>query len=40
MNHLARLGLVLALGFSVVALNRFIRLRFNFEIAAYCPLRE
>jgi hypothetical protein len=36
--HYARLGLVLALGFGVVALTRFIRLRFNFELAALLTL--
>lgn len=34
MKHFVRLGLVLALGFGVVVLTRFIRLRFNFEMAA------
>lgn len=38
MNHFLRLGLVLALGFGVVALTRFIRLRFNFEMAALLTL--
>ncbi len=38
LNHFARLGLVLALGFGVVALTRFIRLRFNFEMAALLTL--
>jgi hypothetical protein len=36
--HFVRLGLVLALGFGVVVLTRFIRLRFNFEIAALLTL--
>jgi len=38
MKHFARLGLVLALGFGVIALTRLIRLRFNFEVAALLTL--
>ena len=38
MKHFARMGLVLALGFGVIALTRFIRLRFNFEVAALLTL--
>jgi len=38
LNHFARLGLVLALGFGIVTLTRFIRLRFNFEMAALLTL--
>jgi hypothetical protein len=37
-KHFIRLGLVLALGFAVVALTRFIRLRFNFEMAVLLTL--
>lgn len=38
LNHFVRLGLVLTLGFGIVALTRFIRLRFNFEMAALLAL--
>jgi hypothetical protein len=38
LDHFVRLGSVLILGFSVVALTRFIRLRFNFEMAALLAL--
>lgn len=38
LDHFVRLGLVLILGFGVVALTRFIRLRFNFEMAALMTL--
>lgn len=37
-KHFARLGLVLALGFGVVLMTRFVRLRFNFEMAALLTL--
>jgi hypothetical protein len=32
--HILRLGLVIVVGFGIVMLTRYIRLRFNFEIAA------
>jgi hypothetical protein len=38
LNHFIRLRLVLILGFGVLALTRFIRLRFNFEMAALLAL--